>query len=324
MMSRSIRNGLAAAVSIAAAIAAAPTTAQDYPKRPIRYVVAFAPGGINDIMARVVGQKLNDAWGHPVIIDNRPGAGGNLGTELVAKSAPDGYTILNISTAQTISQTLYSKLGYNLERDFAPVALLGYSPLIIAIHPGVNARTVSEFAAIAKTKPLSYASGGIGTISHLSGEMLKRAVGFDMTHVPYKGAGPGSADLMGGQVQMMINAVPEMFPPVKAGRARCIGVMADKRHPFLPDVPTLAEQGYKDFILGNWVGVVAPAGVPKAVVNKLAAEIARIMKMPDVIEKMAAQGFDPVPSSPEEFGKRIKSEIARFGVAVKESGARAD
>lgn len=324
MMSHAVLGWSLTAISTVSMVAATNAIAQNYPQRPIRYVVAFAPGGINDIMARIVGQKMSEAWGQPVIIDNRPGAGGNLGTELVAKSAPDGHTLLNISTAQTISQTLYAKLGYNLERDFTPVAMLGYSPLMIAIHPGVGAKTVSEFATIAKAKPLSYASGGIGTISHLSGEMLKRAVGFDMTHVPYKGAGPGSADLMGGQVQMMINAVPEMFPPVKAGRARCIGVMADKRHSFLPDVPTLAEQGYKDFVLGNWVGVVTPVGTPKEAVAKLAAEINRIMKLPDVVEKMTQQGFDPVQSTPEEFGKRIKAETARFGKAVKESGARAD
>jgi tripartite-type tricarboxylate transporter receptor subunit TctC len=298
--------------------------AQNYPVRPIRYVVAFAPGGINDLLARIVSQKLAETWGHPVIVDNRPGAGGNLATELVARSAADGYTVMNISTAQAISATLYSKLGYNLERDFAPVALLGSSPLIIGIHPGVNARNVAELAAAAKQKPLSYASGGVGTISHLSGEMLKRALGFNMTHVPYKGAGPGSADVMGGQVQMMINAVPELFPFVKSGRMRCIGVMAEKRHAFLPDVPTLVEQGQKEFVLGNWVGIVAPAGTPAAVVGKLSAEVNRIMKSPDVTEKLTQQGFDPSQSTPESFGKHIRAEVARFGKAVKESGARLD
>lgn len=298
--------------------------AQNYPARPIRYVVAFAPGGLNDLMARMVGQKLAEATGQPVIIDNRPGAGGNLGTELVAKSSPDGYTLLNISTAQAISATLYSKLGYNLERDLAPVALLGSSPLIIGIHPGVNARTVAEFAAASKQKPLSYASGGIGTISHLSGEMLKRALSFNMTHVPYKGAGPAVADIMGGQVQLMINAVPELFPAVKAGRMRCIGVMAEKRHSFLPDVPTLIEQGHKEFVMGNWVGIVTAAGAPNGAINKLSGEINRILKQPDIVEKLAQQGVDPVQSTPEAFGRHIRSEIARFGKAVKESGARVD
>lgn len=301
-----------------------PGAAQAYPTRPIRYVVAFAPGGINDLLARIVGQKISDSFGQPVIVDNRPGAGGNLGTELVAKSSPDGYTLLNISTAQAISATLYSKLGYNLERDLTPVALLGSSPLIIGIHPGVNARNVAEFASASRQKPFSYASGGVGTISHLSGEMLKRALNFNMTHVPYKGAGPGVADVMGGQVQMMINAVPELFPAVKSGRLRCIGVMAEKRHAFLPDIPTLPEQGYKEFVMGNWVGIVTASGTPKDVVNKLSAEINRIMKLPDVVEKLTQQGFDPVQSTPESFGRHVRAETARFGKAVKESGARVD
>lgn len=318
--SKPLQCGFAAAMLLMCAGA----QAQNYPARPIRYVVAFAPGGINDLLARIVGQKLAESWGHSVIVDNRPGAGGNLGTELVAKSSPDGYTLLNISTAQAISATLYSKLGYNLERDLAPVALLGSSPLIIGIHPGVAARNVTEFAAISKQKPLSYASGGVGTISHLSGEMLKRALNFNMTHVPYKGAGPGVADVMGGQVQMMINAVPELFPAVKSGRLRCIGVMAEKRHSFVPDVPTLIEQGYKEFVMGNWVGIVTATGTPAATINKLSAEINRIMKLPDVIEKLTQQGFDPVQSTPESFGLHVKAEAARFGKAVKESGARVD
>ena len=314
----------ACGISLLACAAFTHAQAQNYPSRPIRYVVAFAPGGINDLLARIVGQKLSEAWGQPVIVDNRPGAGGNLGTELVARSSPDGYTLLNISTAQAISATLYSKLGYNLERDLAPVALLGSSPLIIGIHPGVTARNVAEFAAASKQKPFSYASGGVGTISHLSGEMLKGAFGFSMTHVPYKGAGPGVADVMGGQVQMMINAVPELFPAVKSGRMRCIGVMAEKRHPFLPDIPTLGEQGHKEFVMGNWVGIVAATGTPKDVISKLSAEINRILKLPDVVEKLTVQGFDPVQSTPESFGRHVKAETARFGKAVKESGARVD
>ena len=324
MRSTSLPYLLKLSVSLITLTACASVPAQNYPNRPIRYVVAFAPGGINDILARIVGQKLSEITGQSVIVDNRPGAGGNLGTELVAKSSPDGYTLLNISTAQAISATLYSKLGYNLERDLAPVALLGSSPLIIAIHPGVNARNVAEFAAASKQKPLSYASGGIGTISHLSGEMLKRALGFDMTHVPYKGAGPAIADLMGGQVQMMINAVPELFPTVKSGRMRCIGVMAEKRHPFLPDIPTLIEQGHKEFVMGNWVGVVAATGTPKDAISKLSTEINRIMKQPDVVEKLTQQGFDPVQSTPESFGRHVRAETARFGKAVKESGARVE
>lgn len=298
--------------------------AQNYPSRPIRYVVAFSPGGVNDILARIVGQKLADSWGQPVIVDNRAGAGGNLGTELVAKSAPDGYTILNVSTAQVISQSLYAKLGYSLERDLAPVVLLAYTPLVVTVHNGIAAKAVPDLVAVAKNMKLVNASGGHGTISHLSGEMLKRAVGFDATHVPYKGNGPAIPDMMSGQAHLLINGIPDLLPAIKSGRVRAIAIMADKRHSFLPEVSTMADQGYKDFVLGNWVGIVMPSGTPRPIIDKMYGEVARILKQPDVVEKVVQQGFDVAVSSPEDFGKRIKVEIARFAKAVKESGARVD
>jgi len=296
----------------------------DYPTRPIRYVVAFAPGGINDILARIIGQKLNEAWGQAVIVDNRPGAGGNVGAELVAKSAPDGYTILNISTAHTISQTLYTKLNYSLEKDLTGVVLLGGSPLIMAINPGIPAHNVAELVTWAKSNRLIYASGGVGVISHLSMEMFKQAAKIQATHVPYKGAGPGATDVIAGQVHLMVNAIPELFPHAKGGRLRILGIMAEKRHPFMPDVPTFPEQGYKDFVMSNWVGIVMPAGTPKPVIQALNEECNRIMKQPDVSSKLKDQGFDPFGGTPEEFNQLIKAEIARFGKAVRESGARAD
>lgn len=303
---------------------AGPVLAQNYPTRPIRYVVGFQPGGLNDIVARIIGQKLADVWGQPVIVDNRPGAGGNLGTELVAKSAPDGHTILNISTAQVISQSLYAKLGYSLERDLAPVALLVYTPLVVTVHNGIAAKTVSDLVAAAKTTKIVHASGGHGTISHLSGEMVKRAIGFSATHVPYKGNGPAIIDMSSGQANLLINGVPDLLPTIKAGRIRAIATMAEKRHQNLPDVSTMAEQGHKDFVLGNWVGIVVPMGTPKPIIDKLYGELAKQMKTPDVAEKIAQQGFDPALSSPADFAKRISAEIARFGKAVKESGARVD
>ncbi len=298
--------------------------AADYPTRPIRYVVAFPPGGVNDAIARILSQRMSDAFGVAVIVDNRPGAGGNLGSELVAKAAPDGHTLLNISTAQAISQSLYAKLGYNLERDLTPVILLATSPLIVAINPGVNARSVRDLVAVSKVKPVRFSSGGIGTISHLSGEMLSRAVGFEAIHVPYKGGGPAAIDLISGQVQMMINAVTDIAPAVKAGRMRAVGAMAEKRHPQLPDVATLPEQGYKDFVLNNWVGIVAPAGTPKDRVQRLYTEVARIMKEPEVADRVIAYAFDSAVAPPEQFGKHIRAEVQRFAKAVKESGARAE
>ena len=303
---------------------AAPGYAQNYPTRPIRYVVAFAPGGVNDILARIVGQKLSDAWGQPVIVDNRPGAGGNLGTELVAKSAPDGYTLLNVSTAQVISQSLYAKLGYSLERDLAPVVLLAYTPLVVTVHNGIPVKAVSDLVSVSKTIKLVNASGGHGTISHLSGEMLKRAVGFNATHVPYKGNGPAIPDMMSGQAHLLINGIPDLLPAIKSGRVRAVAIMAEKRHNLLPDVSTMAEQGHKDFVLGNWGGIVVPTGTSKAIIDKMYGEVARQMKQPDVVDKVVQQGFDVAVTSPADFGKRIKVEVERFGKAVKESGARVD
>jgi len=306
------------------AVLAAVATAADYPTRPIRYVVGFAPGGINDILARIVGQKLNDAWGEPVIVDNRPGAGGNIAAELVAKSTPDGYTIMNISTAHAISQTLYAKLNYSLERDLTPVVVLGSSPLIMVVNAGIPATNVAELVDWAKKNRLIYASGGVGVISHLSMEMFKVATKIDATHVPYKGVGPAVPDLISGQAHVMVNAIPELLPHTKGGKLRVIGVMTEKRHPFMPDVPTFIEQGYKEFVMGNWTGIVAPAGTPKSVVNKLATEVTRIIRAPEMTERLVQMGVDPLGGTPEEFGKLIHAEIARFGKAVKASGAKAE
>jgi tripartite-type tricarboxylate transporter receptor subunit TctC len=299
-------------------------SAADYPARPIRYIVGFAPGGINDLLARMVGQKLNESWNQPVIVDNRPGAGGNLAASLVAKSTPDGYTFMNISTAHTISQTLYSKLDYSLERDLAPVVVLGNSSLIMATHAGIPAKNVAELVTWAKGNRLIYASGGVGVISHLAMEMFKVAAKIDATHVPYKGVGPAVPDLISGQAHVMVNAIPELLPHTKGGRLRVLGTMTEKRHPFIPDVPTFIEQGYKEFVMGNWTGIVAPAKTPRATVDKIAAEVTRIIRSPEISKRLIEQGVDPLGGTPEEFGKLIKSETARFGAAVKASGARAD
>jgi tripartite-type tricarboxylate transporter receptor subunit TctC len=292
--------------------------------RPLRYIVGFAPGGINDILARIVGQKLNELWGQAVIIDNRPGAGGNLAAGIVAKSTADGYTFMNISTAHAISQTLYAKLDYSLERDLTPVVVLGNSPLIMVVNAGIPAKNLAELVAWAKNNRLIYASGGIGVISHLSMEMFKVATKIDATHVPYKGVGPAVPDLISGQAHVMVNAIPELLPHTKGGKLRVIGSMTEKRHPFIPDVPTFIEQGYKEFVMGNWTGIVAPAGTPKSVVNKLAVEVTGIIRAPEMTERLRQMGVDPMGGTAEEFGKLIRDETARFGKAVKESGAKAE
>ena len=306
------------------AFAAFPAGAAEYPTRPIRYVVAFAPGGINDIMARIVGQKLHESWGQQVIVDNRPGAGGNLAAELLARSTPDGYTFMNISTAHAIAQTLYTRLNYKLERDLTPVVVLGNSPLIMVVNAGVPAKSVAELIDVAKKRKLVYASGGAGVISHLSMEMFKIAAKIDATHVPFKGVGPAIPALLSGEAHVIINAIPELLPYTKDGKLRVIGSLTEKRHPFIPDVPTLIEQGYKEFVMGNWTGIVAPAKTPKDVINKLATEITRILRAPDMSQKLVEMGVDPMGGTPEEFGRLIRVETARFGKAVKESGAKAD
>ncbi len=319
-MTKIIRHALAFGLAGLAAVA----NAADYPTRPIRYVVAFAPGGINDIMARIVAQKLNESWGQAVIVDNRPGAGGNLAAGLVAKSTADGYTFMNISTAHAISQTLYAKLDYSLERDLTPIVVLGASPNIMVVNAGIPAKNVAELVDWAKKNRLIYASGGIGVISHLSMEMFKVAAKIDATHVPYKGVGPAVPDLLSGQAHLMINSIPELLPHTKGGKLRVIGSMTEKRHPFIPDVPTFIEQGYKEFVMGNWTGIVAPAGTPKNVIDKLAKEITRIIRTPEMSKRLEEMGVDPMGGTPAEFGTLIRAETARFGKAVKESGAKAE
>ena len=302
----------------------ASTQAADYPTRPIRYVVAFAPGGLNDVVGRVFCQHLSETWGLPVIVDNRPAAGGNLGAEVVARSTPDGHTLLSISTAHAIAQTLYTKLGYSLERDLAPIAILGSAPLITVVHPSVPVKTVPELVSWAKSNRISYGSGGVGVISHLSMEMLKQAARFDATHVPYKGGGPALIDLLAGQVQLHTNDIGLVISSVRSGKLRAIGMMTEKRHALFPDLPTFIEQGYKDFVMGNWIGVVAPVATPKPTIAKLSAELSRIAKLPDVTKRFVEQGFDTSGSTPEAASALVKSEVARFGAAVRASGAKVE
>jgi len=298
--------------------------AADYPERPIRYVVAFAPGAFNDILARIVAERLSARLGKQVIVDNRAGAGGNVGAELVARSAPDGYTLLNVSSAHTIAQSLYPKLNYNLERDFAPVVGFAGSPLIMTIHPGLPATTVPEFVTWSKANRMVYASGGIGVISHLSVEIFKLAAGIDGTHVPYKGGGPGVLDVIGGRVHMMTNTLPTLAGSVNGGRLRALGIMAEKRHTLLPNVPTFAEAGFSDFVMGNWLGIMAPRGTPAPIVKRLADEVTAIVSSADVRERFLKEGADPVVGTTAQFATFVRSELARYGKAVKASGATAN
>lgn len=308
-------------VPVLGSLAAAAT---GYPDRPIRYVVAFGPGGLNDVVGRVFCQKLAESWGQSVIVDNRPGAGGNVGADLVARSAPDGYTMLSISTAHAIGQTLYQKLNYSLERDLVPFAIMGSSPLMMVVNAGVPVKTVPDLVTWAKSNRAAYASGGVGVISHLSMEMFKQAAHIDMTHVPYKGGGPALIDLLAGQVQVHTNDIGLVLSGVRAGKLRAIGMMTEKRHPLQPDLSTFIEQGYKEFVMGNWIGVVVPTGTPRPTVNKLAAEFSRIARLPDVIQRFAEQGFDTSGGTAEAAAALVKKETLRFGAAVKASGAKVE
>ncbi|MCC6531156.1 MAG: tripartite tricarboxylate transporter substrate binding protein [Burkholderiales bacterium] len=297
--------------------------AADYPERPIRYLVAFAPGAFNDILARIVAQRMTSALGKPVIVDNRVGAGGNVGAEMAAKATPDGYSLLNISSAHTIAQSLYPKLNYSLERDFTPVVHFASSPLVMAVNASLPVASVSDFISWSKSNKAVYASGGVGVISHLSVEMFKHAIGIDVLHVPYKGGGPGLLDVVAGRAHMMTNTIPTLYPAIKAGRLRALGIMADRRHSHLPEVPTFGEVGYREFVLGNWLGIVAPAGTPRDIVYRLANEVTRIVRSQEVRERFLQEGADATGGTPEELGVVIKNEIVRFGRAVKASGATA-
>jgi tripartite-type tricarboxylate transporter receptor subunit TctC len=301
--------------------------AQGYPAKPIKIVVPFTPGGTTDVLARAVGQKLTANWGQPVVIDNRPGAGGNIGSEVVAKAAGDGYTLLmgTIST-HGINPSLYTKLPFDAVKDFAPVSLVARVPNVLVLHPSVPANSVKELIALAKAKPgqLNFASSGNGTSIHLSGEMFKTMAGVQMSHIPYKGSAPALTDLLGGQVSLMFDNMPTALPHVKAGRLKALAVTTAKRSPALPELPTVAESGLPDFEATSWFGVLAPAATPKEIVSKLSGEIAKILKTPDVQAQLSGQGAEPVGSTAEEFATHIKSEMAKWAKVVKESGARID
>jgi len=311
--------GLLASLTCAANVWAA-----EFPSRSLRYVVAFGPGGLNDVVGRAFCQRMSEILGQPVIVDNRPGAGGNLGAELVARATPDGHTMLSISTAHAIGQTLYRKLGYSLERDLASVATLGSAPLITVVHPSLPVKTLTEMVNYARANKAAYGSGGVGVISHLSMEMFKQAAKFDATHVPYKGGGPVLIDLLAGQVQLHSNDIGLVLPSVRSGKLRAVGMMTDKRHALVPDVPTYIEQGYKDFVMGNWIGVVVPVGTPRAVVDRLSADFVRIAREPEIIKRFVEHGFDTTALAAGPSSDLVKKEVARFGAAVKASGATAD
>jgi len=301
--------------------------AENYPSKPIKMIVPFSVGGTTDILARIIGQELTKAWGQQVIIDNRPGAGGNIGADLVAKSAPDGYTlVMGTVGTHAINASLYKKMPYDTVKDFAPITLVAAVPNVLVVHPAVPAKSVKELIEYAKANPgkLSFASSGNGTSVHLSGELFKAMAGVSMTHIPYKGSAPAIIDLMGGQVQLMFDNMPTALPHVKAGRLRALAVTSAKRSPAMPDLPTIAEAGVAGYEAESWFGVLAPAGTPSAIVTKLNGEIVRILGLPEIKERLLSQGAEPVGNSPEQFAAHITAEMAKWGNVVKASGAQVD
>jgi tripartite-type tricarboxylate transporter receptor subunit TctC len=316
------------ALAAATLLAASPAWAQPaYPAKTVRLVVPFTPGGSTDILGRVVAQKLTEAWGQQVVVDNRPGAGGTIGVELVAKAPPDGYTLVmgHIGTFG-VNPSLYPKLAYDAVKDFAPVSLVALVPNMLAVHPSMPVKSVKEFLAFSRARPgqLNYGSGGNGSAAHLAVEYLKLAAKLDIVHIPYKGTAPMITDLIGGQLSLTITGVPPLLQHVRGGRLRALGVATTKRIALLPDLPTIAEAGVPGFEATQWYGVLAPAATPKDIVAKIHGEIVKFLKRPDTAEKMSGEGAEPVGSSPAEFGEHIRAEIQRWAKVIKASGARAE
>ena len=301
--------------------------AQPYPCKSVRFLVPAAAGGTTDIVARIMGQKLVDTLGVPVPVDNRGGAGGIIGAELLAKSPPDGCTIMmgNIGP-NAINVSLYRKLPYDAERDFAPVTQAIGVTNVLVVHPSVPARSVKEFIALAKARPgqLIFASSGTGQSTHLSGELFKTMAGLDYPHVPYKGSAPAMLDLVGGHVSLMFDNLPTAYPHIKGGKIRALGVTATRRARVLPDVPTIAQAGLPGYDVESWFGIFAPAATPRPLIDRLYSDAAKILAMADVRQKLEEQGADVVGSTPDQFSAHVKREIAKWAKVVKDSGARAE
>jgi len=301
--------------------------AQSYPSKSIRYVVPYAPGGSTDIVARVLALKLSEAMGQQVVVDNRPGAGGAIGADIVAKSPPDGYTMVTaVTSIMAINQFLYRKLPYDPEKDFAPVTQVGSLPLILVIHPSLPAKNVREFIAIAKAKPgqLNYGSSGVGTATHMTTELFKAMAGVDLVHIPYKGSGQVMGDVIGGQLALIFDQIVSSLPHVQGGKLRMLAITSAKRFPSLPDLPTIAESGVPGYESISWAGVAVPAGTPKEIVARLHAEIVKVLAMPDIRERFLRDGIETIGSTPEQFSEHIRRERIKWAKVVKDSGAKAD
>ena len=319
--------GYASLAAVTLLFAAANACAQSYPSKQLRFVVPFPPGGPADILSRTIGQNLSESWGQQVVIDNRAGAGGNIGAEIVAKAPPDGYTMLmGFVGTHAINSSLYRSMPFDAVKDFVPVALVAMVTIILVVHPSVPVKTVKELIALANAKPgeLSFGSPGNGTPQHLAGELFNTMTGVKMVHVPYKGAVPALTDLLGGRLSMIFSSMPPALPHLQSGKLRALGVTSSARSPAAPDVPTIAQSGLKGYEVINWYGVLVPAKTPKEIVGKLNGEVVGIMNLPAVKERLAAQGAETYTSTPEKFAEMIKSETEKWAKVVKFSGAQLD
>ncbi len=317
---------IVALIAALAALAAAPAHAQGYPSRPVHIIVPFAAGGPADLYARVLGEKLQASLGQAVVVEDKPGGGSIVGTDAVAKSAPDGYTLLMMSNTHTVNESLIPVRPFALMRDFIPVAPVNYSDLLLVVHPSVQANSLKEFIALAKASPgkLNYASSGPGTPYHMAGELFKSMAGVDIVHVPYKGSSGARTDILGGQVQMMFDAITTMAPNVQAGKLKGLATSGRERSSVLPEVPTVSEAGVPGYEAVIWLGIMAPTGTPKAIVEKLNVEITRIANAPEMKAAWAKQGAVAMSMTPEEFGRFMREDIEKWARIVKISGARPD
>ena len=322
-----MRKPIARACAVALFVSSGTLLAQSYPVKPIRFVVPFAPGGSTDIVARIIAQKMSENMGQQVVVDNRTGAGGNIGAEVAAKSPPDGYTMITATTGvMSINQFMYRKLPYDPEKDFAPVTQTGSLPLILVVHPSLPVRNVKELIAFAKARPgqLNYGSSGVGSATHMTTELFKTMTGIDIVHIPYKGSGQVMGDMVGGQLALIFDQVVSSMPHVQAGKLRALGITSAKRFPTLPDLPTIAEAGVPGYESISWAGVAVPAGTPKEIIARLHAEIVKVLQLPDIRERLLRDGIEPIGSTPEQFAAHIRAERVKWAKVVKDSGARAD
>ena len=315
-----MRAGMAFAFALSGAVLA------QYPERPVKLIVPFAPGGGSDLTSRLISQRLPDLLGRSVVVENRPGGASNIGTEAVARAAPDGYTLLMVTLSTAVNASLFPKLSFNVLKDFEPISLFTTVPLMVAVHPSFQAQSIAELIAMAKARPggLNYGSGGLGSANHVAGELFKFLTGTNMVHVPYKGGGPALADLMGGHVGVVFTTLTSTHELVRAGRLRALATTGTRRSAVVPELPTVAEAGVPGYAVEAWYGVAAPAGTPRAIVERLSADLARVVAHPEVREALRAQGAEGVGNTPDEFARYLRAEIDKWAKTVKAQGLRGE